>query len=213
MTQTETIRERIVRTAQSLHDQGSTWQEAANKLDIGVSTLRRYRNNDEYKRGGSKSVGKTVRDKMNRGGKLTQLENNNREDKKPPPEKPPPRPPPKDPPEVPRGPTERVDEYADLVDQERPALIDTAINPVGKQSFPKLRGAIDEGHKMDVTIYEYDIPGTDNVRFEIGQKTSDALDLEDVHVLRFDLENFQDELELGSALWERFQEENFLGDT
>jgi len=62
-------RDRIVSYAETVKREGGTYKEAAEKLDISPSTLRRYRKGRTEPRG-------DVKAKMNRGGKLTQLEQN-----------------------------------------------------------------------------------------------------------------------------------------
>jgi len=62
-------RDRIVSYAETVKREGGTYKEAAEKLDISPSTLRRYRK-------GQTSPSSQIEDRMNRGGKLTQLEQN-----------------------------------------------------------------------------------------------------------------------------------------
>jgi len=64
----QTTRDRIVTYAETVKDRGGTYREAAKKLDVSTSTLWRYRK----ARG---KPGQRTKKKMNRGGKLTQLEN------------------------------------------------------------------------------------------------------------------------------------------
>jgi len=62
-------RDRIVSYAEAIKREGGTDKQAAEKLDSSTSTLRRYRKGKTSPRG-------DVETKMNRGGKLTQLEQN-----------------------------------------------------------------------------------------------------------------------------------------
>jgi transcriptional regulator with XRE-family HTH domain len=62
-----TTRDRIVTYAETVKDRGGTYKEAAEKLGVSTSTLRRYRKGETSPRG-------DVEAKMKRGGKLTQLE-------------------------------------------------------------------------------------------------------------------------------------------
>jgi len=62
-----TIRDRMVTYAETVKDRGGTYREAAEKLGVSTSTLRRYRR-------GEASPSQRTKDKMKRGGKLTQLE-------------------------------------------------------------------------------------------------------------------------------------------
>jgi len=62
-------RDRIVSYAEAIKREGGTYKEAAEKLDISPSTLRRYRKGETIPRA-------DVEQKMNTGGKLTQLEQN-----------------------------------------------------------------------------------------------------------------------------------------
>lgn len=74
----QSLQSRIVSYAEAIKREGGTYVEAAEKLDISTDTLRRYRNGyAEYEEGtGYPEVSPQVRRKMNRGGKLTQLEQN-----------------------------------------------------------------------------------------------------------------------------------------
>jgi len=74
----QSLQSRIVSYAEAIKREGGTYAEAAEKLDISTDTLRRYRNGyAEYEEGtGYPEVSPQVRRKMNRGGKLTQLEQN-----------------------------------------------------------------------------------------------------------------------------------------
>jgi len=200
MEQTETTRERIVKTARSLHDKGNTWKEVAERLDIGTSTLRRYRNNDEYKRGGSKSVGDTVENRMNEGGKLTQLENNHRPYKG-------------DDIGVGGSPIEPIGkDFRDLRGgMDRSEFPNEAINPVGKELFPRLTEAIGRGEKMYLTVYEHELPSGET-RFLVGE-SSDIHELTGIRTLEFDLSLYQDDVELASEMWDRLLSEEIIGDT
>ena len=195
MEQTETTRERIVKTAQALHDEGRTWNEVANKLDIGTSTLRKYRNNDEYKRGGSKSVGNKVEEKMNKGGRLTQLENNYREKDK----------------DWIDPPIQPLENFKDLRGMDRSEFPNEAINPVGKETFPLLDQAIERGGKMTLTIYEHEITD-EETRFLAGSP-SDIHEVTGTRILEFDLSKYEDDVELASEMWDRLLEEEIIGDT
>jgi transcriptional regulator with XRE-family HTH domain len=62
-------RDRIVSYAEAIKREGGTYKDAAEKLDISPSTLRRYRK-------GKTTPRADVEQKMNTGGKLTQLEQN-----------------------------------------------------------------------------------------------------------------------------------------
>lgn len=212
MDQSKTTRERIVETARALHNKGNTWKEVADKLDIGTSTLRRYRNDPEYKRGGSKKVGNTVKEKMNRGGKLTQLEKNHVRTRE------------GDTPETPPGgdrglpgdggggvPIRPNRDLKDLLELDRPNLPNQALNKM-KGENPKLDAAIERGDTIDITVYEYNVPGKDEQRYEIGP-TSDALELNDVQVITVDASQFQDAVEMESWLWQRLLELEILGNT
>lgn len=203
MEQTETTRERIVKTARSLHDQGNTWEEAAEKLDIGTSTLRRYRNDPEYKRGGSKNVGNKVESKMNRGGKLTKLENNYRPDKGEDDETEGP---------IDGPPISPGRNFEDLRGgMDRSEFPNEAINPVGKDTFPRLDRAIERGDRMMLTVYEHELPSGET-RFLVGEQ-SDIHELTDVRILTFDLSLYEDDVELASEMWDRLLEEEIIGDT
>lgn len=201
MEQVETTRERIVKTARSLHDEGRTWKEVSEKMDIGTSTLRRYRNDDAYKRGGSKSVGNKIKKKMNKGGKLTQLENEYRSD---------------------RGeddfdgpidgpPIRGTRDFSDMIGLERSQLPNEAVNRVGKEDFPLLQREIEAGGRMDITVYEHELPNGET-RFLVGD-SSDIHDLTDVRVISFDLSLYQDDVELASEIWDRFLSQEIIGDT
>jgi hypothetical protein len=74
----QSLQSRIVSYAEAIKREGGTYAEAAEKLDISTDTLRRYRNGyADYEEGtGYPEVSPQVREKMNRGGKLTQLEQN-----------------------------------------------------------------------------------------------------------------------------------------
>lgn len=62
-------RDRIVSYAEAIKREGGTYKEAAEKLGISSSTLRRYRKGETTPRA-------DVEQKMSTGGKLTQLEQN-----------------------------------------------------------------------------------------------------------------------------------------
>jgi len=194
MEQNETTRERIVKTAEALYDEGRTWDEVADKLDIGTSTLRKYRNNNEYKRGGSKSVGGKVKNRMKKGGKLTQLEDNHRREKG-----------------WIDGPIEPLENFKDLRGMDRSEFPNEAINPVGKETFPPLDRAIERGGKMTLTIYEHEITD-EETRFLAGSP-SDIHEVTGTRILEFDLSRYEDDVELASEMWDRLLEEEIIGDT
>jgi transcriptional regulator with XRE-family HTH domain len=69
-TRPQSFRDRIVTYAETAKDQeGQSYRESAEKLGISPSTLYRYRK-------GRTKPSKRIQDKMNRGGKLTQLQQN-----------------------------------------------------------------------------------------------------------------------------------------
>lgn len=65
----KSTKDRIADYAERRHDLGDTYGEIAEDLDLSTSTLYRYRKNRVQSASGN------TKEKMNRGGKLTQLEN------------------------------------------------------------------------------------------------------------------------------------------
>jgi hypothetical protein len=202
MTQPESMRTRIARFAKNYVDSGrGTYQEASDKLGISNRTLLRYRNGYAGKRGENAPVDEKfpdvspqIRNRMKRGGKLTQLRQAQKEYEREQQE------PPEEPDEPEPGEPFRLSDSS----IRTPTLAPDAVRKVGRTDTPRLDEAITEGREIEVRLNRV-APGGSmrRRRWEIGEPPSeeDPDELLDQETVRIDTGRVLDSVELESILW------------
>lgn len=165
-------RDRIVSYAETVKREGGTYKEAAEKLDISPSTLRRYRK-------GQTSPSSQIEDRMNRGGKLTQLEQNA------------------------PGPGDEVvpeDLTADTDDAvERPMFANDFASQLGEGNILKM-DELDDPIEVTVRARKYTFEGEDDESQWVIGGTQDVGELSEVREETFTVGSNQDSRHLASMV-------------